>query len=211
MRNTRLIGRIAVVLGACLSLPALVCGPAAAASGPTPPTLTRTEATWKIPKGHADTEWTMKLWTCPPAATRCSGKLLGMVTKKTGVLKLSVPPVPGCTYQANIIRGKHLYVVHMVTFSPCSSSGQTTTTTSGDSTSTTGRSTTGTSGGGTSGSEPSATTSTGGSGPTTTTGPLAFTGTGFMLDVLGVLGALLAVGGLTILWYVRPRKRRPVV
>jgi len=206
MRNTRFIGRLAVVVGACLSLPALLCGPAAAASGPTPPTVTRSEATWKIPKGLDGTDWTMKLWTCAPTAARCSGKLLGIQTKTTGTLQLSVPPVPGCTYQANILRGKRLYVVHLVTFTPCSDSGQTTTTTSRGSTSTTGISTTGTSGGG-----PSGTTSTGGTKPTTATGSLAFTGPGIMLDVLAGLGALLALAGLTILWYVRPRRARPVI
>jgi hypothetical protein len=206
MRNTRLVGRLAVVVGACLSLPALLCGPAAAASGPKPPTVTRSEATWKIPKGDNNTEWTLKLWTCAPTAARCSGKLLGMQTKKTGTLTLSVPPVPGCTYQANVLKGKRLYVVHLVTFTPCSASGQTTTTTTGPgSTSSTGLSTTGTSGGG-----PSGTTASGGTSPTSATGPLAFTGAGTILYLLAALGALLAISGMTILWYVRPRRPRPV-
>ena len=209
MRNTQLLGRLAVVLGACLSLPALLCGPAAAAgSGPTPPTISRTEAVWKIPKSMVgdNIKWTMKLWTCP-LGPHCSTKLLGEVTKESGTLRIAVPPVPNCNYQVNVLRQKKVYVAKHATFTPCSASAQTTTTTSGASTTgTSGGSTTGTSGG----SGPSGTTSTGGSQPTPSSGSLAFTGAGLMLDVLAGMGTLLAIGGGFILWYVRPRRPRPI-
>jgi hypothetical protein len=222
VRITRMICRLAVVLGACLIVAGLVGGVAEAASTPVPPTVTRTEATYVIPSTKGHVIWEMKLWTCSVTAVRCSGTLLGTTSGVSGELTLSVPPVSDCTYQANILHGHKLYVLQHVTFSPCTTSPPTTSTTkpSHGSTTTTSTtrvittSTTAKARGSTTGSTSPATGGTSGTGDARTTSSdthLAFTGAGFMLKALGVFGGLLVFAGFTVLWYVRPRRPRTVI
>jgi len=215
MRTARLVGRLAVVLGACLTLVGLLCGTASASAPPSrvEPTLTRAEAKFIIPLHQPTVTWTMTLFTCAAADSHCRTTQLGTIASHHGTLDLKVPAVPDCTYQVNVDRDKKFYSGQRDTFSPCSDSGQTTTTTSASSTSTTKPRTTGTSGGtsATSGGGNKGGTSgpSGGTIPTTPTGALAFTGAGAMLDVLAGIGALLALAGIAVLWYMRPR--RPAV
>jgi hypothetical protein len=201
MRKARLVSRLAVVLGGCLTLIGLLCGPAFASPSPVraEPTLTRTWAKFKIPTDASNLLWTMTLYTCAPSDSHCRTTLLEASSAHHGTIAIKVPPQPGCTYQVNIQRGKKFYDGQRDTFTPCSTTVATSSTTS-----TTKPRTTGTSGGngGSSGG-------TGGTSPTTPTGALAFTGAGAMLDVLAGVGALLALAGIAVLWYMRPR--RPAV
>jgi hypothetical protein len=211
MRTIRLLSRLAVVLGASLTLVGLLCGTASASQRPdrAVPTLTRSEAKFKIPSDGANYWWTMTLYTCAASDYRCRVTLLGTTTARWGTIELKVPPAPGCTYQINIERGKHFYSGQRDTFTPCSTSAPTTSSTS-STTSTTRPRTSGTSGGGTTATSGGGQSGTsGGTTPTTPTGSLAFTGPGVMLDVLAGIGALLVLAGIAVLWYLRPR--RPAV
>src|SRR5580692_5151818 len=175
MRTARLVGRLAVVLGACLTLAGLLCGPASASAPPSrvEPTLTRAEAKFVVPLHQPTVTWTMTLFTCAESDSHCRTTLLGTIASHHGTLELKVPPVPGCTYQVNVERNKKFYSGQRDTFTPCSTSGQTTTTTSSSTTSTTKPRTTGTSGGTTAtsggGNNSGVSGTSGGSTPTTPT------------------------------------------
>jgi hypothetical protein len=206
VRTFRLLGRLALVVGASLTFVGLLCGTASASQRPdrAVPTLTRSEAKFKIPSDGTNLWWTMTLYTCAASDFHCRVSLLAITTARRGTMEIKVPPVPGCTYQINIQRGKKFYSGQRDTFTPCSTSAPTTSSTSSTSstTSTTRPRTSGTSGGGQSGTS-------GGSTLTTPTGSLAFTGPGVILDVLAAIGALLVLAGISVLWYLRPR--RPAV
>ena len=209
MRRARLVSRLAVVLGGCLTLVGLLCGPAFASSAPVraEPTLTKTWAKFKVPSDSAKPLWTMTLYTCAASESHCRDALLGTSSAHKGTIEIKVPPAPGCTYQVNVLRNEKFYSGQRDTFSPCSTSIATTSTSS--TTSTTKPRTTGTSGGGTIGTSGGTSGNSGGTSPTTPSGALAFTGAGAMLDVLAGIGALLVLAGISVLWYVRPR--RPAV
>lgn len=165
MRTARLLSRLAVVVGASLTVVGLVSGTAFAVHHPNPnpqPSLTRTVAKFKIPKQDNHYVWTMTLFTCSVTDSTCRTKLLGTQAAESGTLVLTVPPEADCTYQANIERAKHFFSGRRITFSPCGAA--VTTSTTSKTTSTSKPSTTGTSGGG------SVTTGGGGGGSTGTTG-----------------------------------------
>jgi len=89
--------KVKKVLSVALGALALAVGSETAASAANDaPVVTQTAATFRIPAG-GQSEWQLSLWS--------SGRLLGRVSATSGVLRLAVPSLPGCVFQADVRNG----------------------------------------------------------------------------------------------------------
>jgi hypothetical protein len=83
-----------IIVSSAISL-AVVTAFAGSAWANQEPTLTSTDATFVIPKGHHDI-WTLNLWS--------HGDLVGSATGIVGTLDVKVPKTSDCLFQVDVRR-----------------------------------------------------------------------------------------------------------
>jgi hypothetical protein len=168
-----------------------------------PPTITPTAATFVI-SGHsaAKTTWTLSLWA--------KGKLQGTESATSGTLRVVVPAVPGCKFQADVQRDGKWYSGTGATVAHCGVPTPTTSTTTTSTTTTTivVRTKVGHDPGtGSSGGKTTKDSATGAKSLTATpvsSSKLAFTGVGTGVWALASAGAVLVLVGVSLV--VRGRR-----